>query len=190
MQFPSMPRQLEDFARSHGLPSPKTVEDDAGCHAFVYSSDQTRRYAYSLTWSNTPAHLLWVMLNPGTGETEGRRRNTFERCRKWSQKLGYGGLIFGNVFSERTKAAKDLQRLELQNDILNHEALYFLSKHAASTVVAWGNNGSRSNRAKSVGSLLSNPQCFGLTKAGEPRHPLYVPAATKLLPWQPALGDA
>ena len=68
--------ELHLFARKHGLPQPVLTEDLDGRHAFLYSHDTARRYAYSLTWAEEQPHVLWVMLNPGTGETEGRRRNT------------------------------------------------------------------------------------------------------------------
>ena len=124
-----------------------------------------------------------VMLNPGTGESEGRRRNTFERCKAWSHSMGYGGLIFGNVFSLRSKSAKELLKLSHPFDALNNEALMSLSKLASETIVAWGNQGAKSDRPSSLRNLLPSPKCFGLTKSGQPRHPLYVSADTPLVAW-------
>jgi len=123
------------------------------------------------------------MLNPGTGESEGRRRNTFERCKQWSTKMGYGGLIFGNVFSLRSKAAKDILGVPHAADFLNREALSLLSRLASSTIVAWGNHGAKSDQPASLRTVLTNPKCFGYTKLGQPRHPLYVAASTPLVAW-------
>lgn len=175
--------ELESFARAHGLPEPVVSDQPDGKHVFVYSQDRTRRYAYSLTWEPDQPHLLWVMLNPGTGESEGRRRHTFERCKAWSYSMGYGGLIFGNVFSLRSKSAKELLKLPQPSDALNNEALSFLSKLASETIVAWGHHGARSDRPSSLRSVLSSPRCLGYTKSGQPRHPLYVPASTRLIVW-------
>lgn len=180
---------LQAFTRDHGLPTPILKNDHDGQHCFVYSHTEattrlpTSRYAYSLTWAEDRPCLLWIMLNPGTGETDGRRRNTFERCKAWSRELGFGGLLFGNVFAFRTKSARDLLNLSLPPDPVNEHALQVLTRLATRTVVAWGNHGAKSDRAQSLGSLLSNPVCFGLTKAGHPRHPLYVPSNTPLVPW-------
>ena len=174
---------LENFSVEHDLPLPLIVEDENGRNCFLYSKDKTRRYAYSLTWDSSLPHVLWVMLNPGTGETEGRRRNTFERCKKWSIEQGYGGLIFGNVFSLRSKSAKDLLRLQISEDALNSAALSFLSRLSSDTIVAWGNHGAKSNLPESLRGILSNAQCFGFTQTGQPRHPLYVPATTQLVVW-------
>lgn len=180
----SVLKQLQSFAQEHGLPPAETAEDPDGHHAFLYSEDKSRRYAYLLTWDEKSPHLLWVMLNPGTGETEGRRRNTFERCKRWSISMGYGGLLFGNVFSLRSKSAKELLRLPSQPDDLNEHALRFLSGLAADTIVAWGNHGARFDRPQTLRGLLANPKCFGRTKSGQPRHPLYVPGDAKLLHWE------
>lgn len=179
----SVVESLENFSVEHGLPSPMILDDHNGRNCFVYSLDKSRRYAYSLTWDPSLPHVLWVMLNPGTGETEGRRRNTFERCKKWSIEQGYGGLIFGNVFSLRSKSAKDLLRLHLSEDALNSAALSFLSRLSSNTIVAWGNHGAKSNMPESLRSVLPNARCFGLTQARQPRHPLYVPSAAPLVAW-------
>lgn len=184
MLLPSVSKEIQRFARGHDLPQPKLCEDVHGLHAYVYSRDESRRYAYSLTWAEDKKHILWVMLNPGTGETEGRRRNTFERCRQWSRSMGYGGLIFGNVFSLRSKSAKDLLTLSQSADPLNENALTFLSKLAPETIVAWGNHGAKSDRSSSLHGVLSNPKCFGHTKIGQPRHPLYVSNGTPLVAWR------
>lgn len=174
---------LEKFSVEHCLPSPLIVDDHNSRNCFLYSMDKSRRYAYSLTWDSALPPVLWVMLNPGTGETEGRRRNTFERCKKWSVEQGYGGLIFGNVFSLCSKSARDLLRLQLSEDALNRSALSFLSRLSSDTIVAWGNHGAKSNMPESLRGVSPNARCFGLTEMLQPRHPLYVPASTPLVEW-------
>ncbi|NMF58755.1 DUF1643 domain-containing protein [Pseudanabaena yagii] len=51
-------------------------------------------------------------------------------------------------------------------------------KSADQVVVAWGNNGKLMQRDRLVLELISKhniqPHCLGITKAGYPRHPLYV----------------
>lgn len=188
MQPLRVAQQLQSFAAESGLPVPVLTEDRDGHHVFVYSKEKRHRYAYSLTWSINQPHLLWVMLNPGTGESEGRRRNTFERCKQWSKSLGYGGLLFGNVFSLRAKSARELLNLNLEQDPLNDRALLVLSKLARETIVAWGNHGAKSDKPSQLAALLRGAQCFGYTKSGQPRHPLYVPGNAQLVSWP--RGDA
>lgn len=184
MQTSYIHEALQTFAQCHDLPAPIVHDQPDGLHAFVYSPDQSRRYAYALTWAGDRPHVLWVMLNPGTGETEGRRRNTFERCKRWSRDMGYGGLMLGNVFSLRTRSARELLKVPQQMDELNTAALVLLSQLAPDTIVAWGNHGARSRYPAALRGLLKQPRCFGLTQAGQPRHPLYVPSGTSLVEWQ------
>ena len=51
------------------------------------------------------------------------------------------------------------------------------------TVVAWGHWG-RHPRAIEVARLFEAPLCLGVTKAGHPRHPLFVRRETMLVPWR------
>jgi hypothetical protein len=187
-KFIAMPSvsALASFALTHRLPQPRlTTAANGDEQEYLYSADETKRYAYRQTWNQEAPHVLWVMLNPGTGETEMRRRNTLERCVKWSMQWGFGGLYFGNVFSERTKSAKQLVSLATSQDELNEQAVRFLCTLSKEVVVAWGAFGSRLNRAAVVASLIPEAKCLGLTKSGQPRHPLYVASAFLPHPWPP-----
>lgn len=148
---------------------------------FVYSGDKTKRYAYRHTWNATGPHVLWVMLNPGTGETENRRRNTLERCISWSKQWGYGGLLIGNVSAVRAKSAKELKSMRLTFDPINQEALRVLRLHALETVVAWGGKGAV--HAEACLHLLEGSVCLAVTAKGEPKHPLYLPANSERKAW-------
>lgn len=178
---------LRTFARAERLPAPAVIDDGDGQHVFVYSRDRTRRYAYALTWDARRAAVLWIMLNPGTGETEGRRRRTFERCKAWSRAMGAGGLLFGNVVPVRAKSAKQLVALfpSLRRDALNERALTLLGTIASQTIVAWGGHGGKTEQASALAAALTKPLCFGVTRAGHPRHPLYVRGDTALVRWTP-----
>lgn len=176
------------FADSNGLLlSPLEAYSGGGQQEFLYSADKARRYAYRLCWDATKPYVLWVMLNPGTGETEQRRRNTLERCISWSKQWGFGGLLIGNVFAVRTRSARELVRQELSSDPLNEEALALMRELATETVVAWGGKGARHRRSSTIAPLLAGANCLGFTAKGEPRHPLYVPSATVRVPWVPSI---
>ena len=53
-------------------------------------------------------------------------------------------------------------------------------------LVAWGNHGSFLNRSQEVLALLKgkNLWCVAKNASGEPKHPLYVRTATKLIPFE------
>ena len=103
----------------HGLKFKRESSADGAAHEYSYSQDMAKRYAYSQTWDASKPKVLWVMLNPGTGETEERRRNTLERCKLWSSEWGFGGLFIGNVFATRTKSAKELANQSKEPDQKN-----------------------------------------------------------------------
>jgi len=41
-------------------------------------------------------------------------------------------------------------------------------------VAAWGNHGTYLHRDQQVRAILPGLQCFGKTKSGQPKHPLYL----------------
>lgn len=177
------PSVLQQFSTQHGLLFVEARSAEGDLQEFVYSNDKSKRYAYLQYWDFKAPHVLWVMLNPGTGETEGRRRPTLERCRAWSKAWGYGGLMIGNVFASRTRSARDLLSQGDTADEYNESALRLLTQHAVETVVAWGGHGRFQGRFASVAPLLTGAVCLGVTASGHPRHPLYVPAATPKQAW-------
>lgn len=67
----------------------------------------------------------------------------------------------------------------------NDEVLRVITKAGAQTIAAWGGHGRLRGRSAQVGPLLDSPMCLGATRRGEPRHPLYIPADTQLVPWLP-----
>ncbi len=176
------PEVLKSFAAARGLLFTERRAQDL-CHAYVYSQDMRYRYAYFQSWNAALPLVLWVMLNPGTGETEMRRRNTLERCKQWSRSWGYGGLLIGNAFAFRTKAARELKRAPEPTNFHNDEALSFLAANAQKTIVAWGNGGALEQRSQALAPILRGARCLGVTKRGEPRHPLYVSSSASLAKW-------
>lgn len=174
---------LETFAALHGLLFKQDQSPDGAFHEYVYSPDMVKRYAYRQSWDLSKSLVLWVMLNPGTGETEKRRRNTLGRCKLWSKDWGFGGLLIGNIFATRTKSATQLLQQNDVQDQRNEDALRLLRATAAETVVAWGSKGRHQQRAASLAHILGGAACLGLTAKGEPRHPLYIPKSAALIGW-------
>lgn len=65
----------------------------------------------------------------------------------------------------------------------NDDALAAMSKVAWKTVVAWGREGNLLDRSEKVAARLVDPHCLGVTKSGQPRHPLYVANDIEMVPW-------
>ncbi len=152
--------------------------------SFCFSPDWSRRYLYAQVWDPAGSTILWVMFNPGTGETEGRRRPTLARCLRWSQARGHGSLLFCNLSSLRTKSARDLPESEQFAEPLNLEAITFARERSSELLVAWGAALGRRQLTAGLSSMLEGALCLGQTRKGHPRHPLYVPSDAQPSVWR------
>lgn len=152
---------------------------------YLYSEDMIYRYAFGRWWGeqDLAATAVWVLLNPATGDTEQRRRPTLERCISWSRDAGHTGIVIVNLFAYR---ATDPWALRTAADPVgphNDVALAAFAAAGARTLVAWGAHGRLHRRSSQVAPLLTKPMCLGTTRAGEPRHPLYVRSDIAITPW-------
>lgn len=148
-----------------------------------YSSDRNYRWFYERRWA--PGGVMcWVGLNPGTGDTDAGPRPTLRRVVSWAKRHKCGAVVVVNLFSFRCTDPAALSAAQV--DIVGNrtdDIIREASRHARVTLAAWGSNTVIKNRSAEVLGLLDNPMCVGVTKSGEPRHPLYVPAATGLTPY-------
>jgi len=154
-------------------------ESPEGWHErYLYSPDKQYRYAFGRWWGdqNLATTTAWVGLNPATGDSEGRRRPTLDRCISWSQSWNSTGLIIVNLFAYRHTDPKALNHAVDPVGPHNDSTLVAMSNACERTVAAWGAQGRLLDRSSTVRSLLANLDCLGTTNRGEPRHPLYVPA--------------
>lgn len=168
------------------------LSPDGLTERYLYSPDMVFRYAFGRWWGSTDlaSTAIWVLLNPATGDTERRHRPTLERCISRSRSAGYTGLVIVNLFAFRDTNPGNLRSARDAVGSANDEVLRVITKAGAQTIAAWGGKGRLRGRSGQVGPLLDAPMCLGVTKRGEPRHPLYVAADTRLVPWLPARSAA
>jgi len=148
--------------------------------------DPTGLYRYSLwrVWNPAGIRVVFIMLNPSTADA-GRNDPTIRRCLKFAQQWGYGALEVVNLFAYRTSSPIALRHIENPVGIENDCSVLEAVLRSDCTVVAWGNGGSFQGRDRIVLDLLAQQPalyCLGITRLGQPRHPLYVKANTRLLP--------
>ena len=139
------------------------------------------RYALWRKWAEGP-QVLFVMLNPSTAD-ENADDPTIRKCIALAKSWGFGSLAVGNLFAFRTPSPVVLKQSPLPVGDANNEWLRRLQSTTALTVAAWGNHGTFQGRNGVVRSMLANPHVLGLTKLGEPRHPLYMLSATQPQEW-------
>jgi hypothetical protein len=181
----------DSFARlaaDHGLEDRKGRSPDGLSERYLYSSDRVFRYAFGRWWGDLDlaTTAVWVLLNPATGDTDGRPRPTLGRCIARSRVIGATGLVIVNLFAFRHTDPKKLRTAADAIGPANDAALKELTSVGLQTVAAWGAHGRLRRRSRDVGHLLTDPMCLGTTSRGEPRHPLYVAADAPLVPWAPA----
>lgn len=152
----------------------------------VYSPCESYRYLLTRTWDATRPKLLFAMLNPSTA-TEVQNDPTVERCERRARTLGFGAFRVTNIFAFR---ATDPRVMRAEPDPIgpgNDAALAASARWADQVICAWGGHGTHLRRGPQVEALLRATGCplyhLGLTKDGQPRHPLYIAYATQPKLW-------
>lgn len=163
------------------------VKGDAPSTA-LYSDCTGYRYALTRAWNASGRRLLFIMLNPSKA-TELVNDPTVERCERRARALGYGAFRVCNIFAWRETDPAALRRATDPVGPENDAVLRDSAAWADDILCAWGIHGAHLGRADAVTALLlatGRPLlCLGLTRAGHPRHPLYVSYGTRPMRWTP-----
>lgn len=146
-------------------------------------------------WAETGKGFVnFLMLNPSTADAE-VDDPTIRKCIGFAQRWGYDGLHVTNVWAYRATDPKDLPNDCSRGDDRNWAYIEAGLLSARITVAAWGTSFRPGPAATRVLKELfakhseTKTRCLGLTRYGDPRHPLYVPYATQLEPFEiPPLG--
>lgn len=154
----------------------------------IISDDQLYRYTLARRWSDDEsAFATFVMLNPSTADAL-VDDPTITRCIGFAKSWDMGALHVLNLYALRSVDPKVLWTAE---DPVGPKNDDYLTRHANIAlatgwplVAGWGAN-AKPDRVEAVLALLGENtlQCLGTTKAGAPRHPLYLKADTPLEPW-------
>ncbi len=144
--------------------------------------DRSGRYRYRLwrRWADGGEVVAFVMLNPSTADGE-RDDATIRRCAGFARAWGFAAMTVVNLFALR---ATDPARLRRARDPVgpgNDRHIAEAAAGADALVIAWGAHGALGGRDRAVLALLAGcrPACLGLTRTGQPRHPLYLARATR-----------
>ena len=164
------------------------IKDDAPSVA-TYSNCETYRYALTRTWDDSGARVNFLMLNPSTA-TEVQNDPTVERCERRARALGFGAFRVTNIFALRATDPRDMRAAADPIGAGNDAAILAAADWATQVICAWGTHGAHMGRGPEVETLLRPTGVpllhLGLSKAGHPKHPLYISYATQPEPWTPA----
>lgn len=139
-----------------------------------------RQYRYELwrRWDDRP-YALFVGLNPSTAD-ETEDDPTIRRCIRFAADWGFGGLCMANLFALRATDPRVMLAHPEPIGPDNDATLCRLAVDAGIVVAAWGAHGAHRDRGREVLKMLAlDVCCLGQTKAGQPKHPLYLRADTR-----------
>lgn len=141
-----------------------------------FSRDRRYRYRLWRRWDPSLPIVAFCMLNPSTAD-ESTDDPTIRRCIGFARSWGYGGLEVVNLFALRATDPRELRLARDPIGCLNDAYVLDAAARSAAIVIAWGAHGVFRARGAAALELLS-PRAqllaLGWTKAGEPRHPLYL----------------
>lgn len=154
-----------------------------------FSPDRAYRYLLTRRWDVLKPPVAWIMLNPSTADAF-QADPTITRCIGFAKAWGAGGIEILNLFALRATDPAALKGHPEPVGPDNDYMLADLTGQPAVVVAAWGVHGSLGGRSDRVTRMFAARKtslyCLGKTKAGAPRHPLYVRADTPLIPWEAA----
>ena len=181
--------------------SPASISvSEAGSDA-GFSADGHYRWWLRRSWPGGQGTLLFIGLNPSAAD--GRRDDpTLRRLIGFGRGWGYSALVVLNLFARISASPAVLRRVQdpigAANDLeLKGWCGRWASQASIDLWCGWGGSGSCRGRDQEVLAWLdrfrrerqrrcpgaSSPLCIGLTRSGQPRHPLYAPADRTLRPF-------
>lgn len=136
------------------------------------------RYMLMREWDKSLPKVMFIMLNPSTADGE-QDDPTIRRCIGFAKDWGYGGISVFNIFPYISTDPKGIHTSIKPN--LKNRALILQNNQAHKLkILAWGNNDLISDaHIDFIFNNLSGLHCLGLTKLGNPKHPVRLSKDTK-----------
>jgi len=124
--------------------------------------------------------LLYVLLNPSTAD-ENKEDPTLRRLIQFTMSNDYGGFYLANVYSLIATSPKEVYQSEKRNHPDHKKRVNSVFSKITTVVYAWDGKESTPLWLK---EFQIAPYCFGQNKNGTPKHPLYLPKGTRLIPYE------
>ncbi len=152
------------------------------------------RYALWRRWDKTRPRLVFIMLNPSTADAE-KDDATIRVCMRRARRMGFGGIRVLNLFAWR---ATDPRELAGAPAPVGPQGDRYLERYLGSpsmgemNIAAWGDGGLakgiRRSRWREALSIICDDMgmplySLGLTRAGQPKHPLRIAYAVEPTLW-------
>lgn len=141
-----------------------------------------RTYRYLLwriwEWQGYANQIMFIGLNPSTAD-ETEDDPTIRQCIRFARDWGYGGLLMMNAFAFCATDPKVMAAAEDPVGPGNDEAFGYRRSQVGLIVAAWGAHCPVERERRVCQVVGQTIHCLGRTKAGRPRHPLYLRADTR-----------
>jgi hypothetical protein len=133
------------------------------------------------TWDHGKPRALLIMLNPSTADAK-LDDATIRSCVRLLKGHDYGSMEVVNLYAYRATDPAELQHASRPVGERNDEVIEAAIGRCDMAICAWGAHPMALNRSRSVWALLRSHRpavfCFGTTKSGSPKHPLYIKSGT------------
>jgi hypothetical protein len=173
-------------------PHPWTAYGLTGTSWATWSPCRTYRYTLGRVWEVSKPGLVFVGLNPSTADAHAEDP-TIRKLVGYAKRWGLGGLTMLNLFGYRSTDPDKLPRLTVSaagplNDAALTATFQLARKDGDTLALGWGVHGGTRDRLDRSARIVErahvlhgSPMCFGLTKGGQPKHPLYLANAAQLV---------
>jgi hypothetical protein len=151
------------------------------------SEDRQYRYSLIRDWSDGAPlrRVAFIGLNPSTAD-ENTDDPTIRKCISFARSWGFGSLVMLNVYALRATDPQAMLRHPYPTTIENDNYIASEIERCARVVACWGNHANPMDtwHLATLIAVRGIPSyCFGLTKRGAPKHPLYLPYHQPLQAW-------
>lgn len=144
------------------------------------------RYRYLLrrTWDYAKPRALIVMLNPSTADAE-VDDPTIRSCIRLTRGIGYGSFEVVNLYGLRATDPAELDNADDPIGPRNMDTIEGAVMRCDVAICAWGAHHMAArdqsiNVKNAIRSRRPAIYCLGKTKAGYPKHPLYIKSGTPI----------
>jgi hypothetical protein len=157
----------------------------------IISSCSRYRYELRREWDQNLPPLVFGMLNPSTADAQVDDPTIIRNVRR-AQANGCGSLIVWNLGAGRATNPSNWMAMDdpigPENDLYIRANLTECRARHGIAVIGWGALGSFLGRDKVVLQTAEkigvDLYCLGITKRGQPKHPLYVADSLPLVGWK------
>lgn len=153
----------------------------------TFSGDRRYRYTLHREWLTGDGCCAFIGLNPSSAD-EREDDPTIRRCIRFAQVWGFRGLLMLNLFAFRATQPAAMKAEPEPVGPLNDDALRQGAAGAGLVVPAWGVDGHWQGRGGRVRAMLAREGVklhhLGLTRCGQPKHPLYLKTSTRPQAWE------